>query len=254
MSKEFIPLRPSERVISRRKWVAESRFVNALFPLQVFDYHDGLGQAAEAVSRGRGLDAFFGPHPGIRDALDIGRLVVSKPEIRSSPVLAAIAKHQYDVGALRTLSSFFGVELRPVVTNRTRERQPDRYSRNDVAGMLQAFVSDLAVTLDYGGVCYETIYADRQATLIAPQQRPVELAVKKSMEAGVSDFGLVFVYLHVPDAGEEIRGLKFGQPYEAWVGRYYTADEAVDRAGGVRNLDAWAYARILELAREAEQA
>lgn len=252
MGKEYTPIPPPEAVIRRRKWVAESRFVNTLLPLQIFDYHDGLGKAAEAASHGSGLDAFFGPHPGIRDALDIGRVMVNKPEIRSRPVLAAIAKHQYDIVPLRWLSSFFGVELRPVVTRRTLERQPGKYTRKDISGMLQSFIGDLTAALDAGGVCYETIYADRQATLIPPSQKPAELAVNKVTQAGVTDFGLLLIYLHVPDAGDHIRGLRFGQKYEAWVGDYYPVQEAVERAGGIPNLDMWAYTQMIGLAREAE--
>ena len=235
-------------VSSTRQWARRlaRHLVTPLLPVRVVTDAGGLAQAEALVDDGYGLIALMN-HFSLRDAFEVLRLLYSRPGLRSRPTLAPVASHRAGRGTY-LLGDLFAVDLCPITSPEVAAvLGPDAPPAADPL----AYAQQAVATLSAGGLVPLSPQAGRRPALVRPDMRPLSLLMAQARRRRVNDVALLPVGLGIHGESdyslENAGGLNLGRLYEIGIGRAFTAEEAVNAAGGWRNLDDWALAKLAPL-------
>jgi hypothetical protein len=218
-----------------------------MLPGRIIANGGGLQRAGFLASRQMGVLVLIN-HFSLRDGFDTFRLLFAHPALRRLPMLAPAASHLID-RRLQLLAALFAVELKPITSPEAVANLglPAESGENALA-YSQAAIARLGA----GGLVLLAPQAGRRPCLEPPQRmRPVSLLLAQAQRKRVTDFCLLFVGLGLAGAAsyslETTGGLNLGQRYELRLGEAYTFDEVVALAGGVRQVESWAYGQLAGL-------
>ena len=217
-----------------------------LFPTSFVANHDRLERAAELVEQGSGLIVLMN-HFSLRDGLQLLRLLFGNETLRRRPTLAPVASHLAGPNVHR-LAQIFGVELAPVTTIEAVEQLGLDVAPEESA---LAYTAQALETLRNQGSVLLAPQAGRRSWLAKPQMRPVGLLLAQARRKRLHEIALFFVGLGLHGETdyslENAGGLNVGRRYELRLGRAFRMEEALKEAGGIKNLDDWAYDQLREL-------
>jgi hypothetical protein len=263
MSREFQPHFPSPTQIERRLHAPESLFWRTLFPQRIIDHNGSFNEAEVMLENGWGFNVIFGPHPAEADGPH-GMLLLSKLAA-NYPITAPIAVHQLESlpygPVLKAIARHYGFTMSPVVTARSQEKYPERYSAVIRDHLFQQMLYQLVMTIAGNGVGMEFIHGDRKLFLTDPVPRGViATPILEAIRLKIDKFALIFVYLknlHI-DRYQTYRGLELGAPYELHIGKIVTLTALIEAAkslqveGRQNRYDLWAQQTLIDLQKQSE--
>jgi hypothetical protein len=218
-----------------------------LLPAEILANMGGLQRAGYLAGSGMGVLVLIN-HFSLRDGFDTFRILFGHPTLQRLPMLAPAASHLID-RRLQLLSALFAVELAPITSPEAVANLglPPESGENALA-----YSQTAIARLDAGGVVLLAPQVGRRPCLAPPaKMRPVSLLLAQAKRKRVTDFCLLFVGLGLTAAtGYSLQtngGLNLGQRYEIRVGEAFTYDEAVALAGGLRQVEGWAYTQLAGL-------
>lgn len=218
-----------------------------LLPAQIRLNRGGLQRAGFLAGSGMGVLVLIN-HFSLRDGLDIFRLLFAHRTLRQRSMLAPAASHLID-RRLRLLTALFAVDLTPITSP---EAVANLGLPAGTGANALAYSQTAIARLDTGGVVLLAPQAGRRPCLEPPaNMRPVSLLLAQARRKHATGFCLLFVGLGLAGARdyslEATGGLNLGQRYELRVGEAFTFDEAVALAGGLRQVERWAYTQLADL-------
>lgn len=192
--------------------MAQTPWVNSVFPLEIFDPYGGMEQAAELIRQGNAILACLAPHPGETDSVHVARAVL-QTELGNGAMVVPVAVHQYNspvIGrGIQKAADYLGVNLEPVVTQRTRAKYPGRYTNDQEAAFVSRYLTELMNCFAHQGTGVIYTQGDRAGTMDTPPVRGAVSLVYRTAEKNdlVDKIALLPGYIHNPKAKTgEIRG------------------------------------------------
>lgn len=237
----------NERDISRQKqwqrWLVRLA-IRGLIPARVVHDSGGLQRAETLASTGYGLLVLMN-HFSLRDGLQILHFLYGSDILRRRATLAPAASHHLEGSPLPVLAERVGVRLLPVAS-------PEAVARHRLAPgsgtSPVVYAREAIATLKAGGIVLLAPQAGRRPLLGEPQMHPVSLLLAQAQRQRVRNVALLFIGLGIAGvtdyALEKVGGLNPCRRYEICVGHTFTLAEALESAGKLRQVDAWAYRQL----------
>lgn len=142
--------------------------------------------------------------------------------------------------------------MAPLATGETLKKQ--KYKDLSTTTGLFEYIKEAISVLKDGGIVMMSPQTTREISLSdVPQSRPLaSLLIKTSrLENGIA---IMFVGIGIKGVVDytspKIRGFNLGKTYEVTVGSSYTKEEAQEKAGGIKQVDAWAFSELAKVVPE----
>lgn len=236
-----------EKDISRQKlwqrWVIRLA-IRGLIPARLVHDSGGLQRAETLASTGYGLLVLMN-HFSLRDGLQVLHFLYGSEVLRRRVTLAPAASHHLEGSPFPVLADSVGVRLLPVAS-------PEAVARHGLAPgsgtSPLVYAREAIATLQAGGIVLLAPQAGRRPVLGEPQMHPVSLLLAQALRQRVRDVALLFIGLGISGvtdyALDKVGGFNPGRRYEICVGYTFTLVEALEAAGKLRQVDAWAYRQL----------
>ena len=237
---------PDTEIPRRKRW--QRRFVRftirPFLPTRCVHDAGGLQRAASLARSGYGTLVLMN-HFSLRDGLQVLHLLFSNGTLCRRPTLAPAAVHHLQGSSLPRLADRVGVRLLPIATPESVER----HGLSPGSGVSPLCYARQAITtLDVGGIVLLAPQVGRRPALGTPRSRPVSLLMAQAHRRHVHDIALLFVGLGIEGETDyrldRVGGLNLCRRYEVRIGHTFTLDEALEAAGGLRQLDDWTYRQL----------
>jgi hypothetical protein len=227
------------------RWrAAAARLGPLLFPAHIVDPQESLAKAQQRIQDHCGLLVLMN-HFSARDPLQLLCLLFGNKCLRQRHMVAPIAYHQ-NSPAVQYLAGWIGFELFPVVTE-----EAGAAGSQEPEARLLAYIRATVKTLSDGGIVILAPQVGRRACLGKPTDRPIGLLTAELRRKRISCASLLFVGLGLPGVTDystsSVRGLNFARSYNVRLGGVVELGEALEQAGGRRQIDAWAFSQLRKL-------
>jgi hypothetical protein len=138
---------PTPEQISERIKFNESKLYRTLFPYEVIDKYGSVAQVSRLIADGNTVLFFMGPHPSTGDplrALNIGFLDENiVKSLNLNPVAVHMLQSRLEGKFIKQKSEEWGLLIRELVTQRTKERYPGVYSDAQAQDYYLTYMKDM---------------------------------------------------------------------------------------------------------------
>jgi hypothetical protein len=217
-----------------------------VLPCQQFGEAQHVAEAETILEQGYGLIVIMN-HFSFRDPLQVLSWLFRNPTAGRRPIAGPIAYHMHDT-PIQFMTDRLRIQICPVVTAKTIELQGSKHRPG--AG-IREYLDAALETLSVGGILLLAPQGGRKCRLGKRVGRPLGNIVAHARRRDVSNFALLCVGLGMPDvvdySRKKVGGLNLLRSYDLRVGQPITISEALERAGGIKMIDAWIFDRLSEL-------
>ncbi len=205
-----------------------------------------VSEAETMLEQGYGLIVIMN-HFSLRDPLQILSWLFRNQTAGRRPITGPIAYHMLGT-PIQFMTDRLRIQICPVVTAKTIELEGNTHRPG--AG-IREYLDAALETLCVGGILLLAPQGGRKSRLGKPVGRPLGNIVAHARRRDASNFALLCVGLGLPDvvdySRKKVGGLNLLQAYDLRVGQPITISEALEKAGGIKMIDAWIFDRLSEL-------
>lgn len=209
----------------------------------------GLARAEELHRDGYGIVVLIN-HFSRTDPIHAMRRIAGIEEFKDQQVVAPIAKHQA-VPGLIAYSRINGIRLHKVVTAETVKKAIEKGKSGgaEKGQGVPAYLHAVVDILTKGGIVVIAPQGTRQSTLQYDEEEMQ--AVRATLIRTRHNPNIAFHFVAFGITGEtdysNRRKLNIGTQYQIHHGGTFTAGEALEQAGGLKNADRWAIEELAKI-------